>query len=308
MASWSQAIRNSPLPYPATRSAMTENDPLSDGDEYELQPIDPEILEHERQRADQKTRQAESAFDIDEVYDELEPIDPINWDDLRAFRFTTRHLLIVTALLSVVMTLIEIGRWTGLFLVVVIALAAGWFYVLRKERRERLERARRREEVDQRIAAKRGEAVDAGQLSTKVDEPEPERAVGPAFRFSFSMKEMMGAMTVAAVLFALVRWMRSRPCGNVVGHDRAGGAGRAFDGFRPATRSCARLVALVGVLYRGQHLGSVCSRQRSLGRKRNRFNHGICIPFLKPIPEPLSRKRLAACGLALTSRWPPPTL
>ena len=205
MASWSQAIRNSPLPYPATRSAMTENDSLSDGDEYELEPIDPEILEHERQRAEQKTRQAESAFDIDEAYDELESIDPINWDDLRAFRFTTRHLLIVTALLSVVMTLIEIGRWTGLFLVVVIALAAGWYFVLRKERRERLDRARHREEVDQRIAAKRGEAVDAGQLPTEVKSPESVVTVGPAFRFSFSMKEMMGAMTVAAVLFALVR-------------------------------------------------------------------------------------------------------
>ena len=52
---------------------MTENDSLSDGDEYELEPIDPEILEHERQRGEQKTRQAESAVDIDAVYDELEP-------------------------------------------------------------------------------------------------------------------------------------------------------------------------------------------------------------------------------------------
>ncbi len=185
---------------------MTNTDPPRD-DEYELEPIDPEILEHERQRADQKTRQAESAFDIDEAYDESEPTDPINWDDLRAFRFTTRHLLIVTALLSVVMTLIEIGRWTGLFLVVVISLAAGWYFVLRKERRKRLEHKRRREEVDQRIAAKRGEAVDVGQLPTKVDEPKPETTVEPAFRFSFSMKEMLGAMTVAAVLFALVRWI-----------------------------------------------------------------------------------------------------
>ena len=53
--------------------------------------------------------------------------------------------------------------------------------------------------------SERGEAVDAGQLPTKVDEPESEATVEPAFRFSFSMKEMFGAMTVAAVLFALVR-------------------------------------------------------------------------------------------------------
>ncbi|MCH7750888.1 MAG: hypothetical protein IH898_01865 [Planctomycetes bacterium] len=184
---------------------MTENDSLSDDDEYELEPIDPEILEHERQRGEQKTRQAESAIDIDEVYDESEPIDPITWDDLQRFRFTTRHLLIVTALLSVVLAFIEIGQWTGLFLVVVIALAAGWFFVLKKEQRERLQRKRHREEAKRRIAAERGEAVDAGQLPTKVDKPESEAAVEPAFRFSFSMKEMFGAMTVAAVLFALVR-------------------------------------------------------------------------------------------------------
>jgi hypothetical protein len=184
---------------------MTENDPLSDGDEYELEPIDPEILEHERQQAEQKTRQAESAFDIDKVYDELESTDPVTWDDLQGFRFTTRHLLIVTALLAMVLTLVKLNQCMGLFVAGAATLAAGWYFVLRKERREGVERARHRQEVDRRFAAERGETVDVGQLPTKVDEPEPETAVGPAFHFSFSMKEMLGAMTVAAVLFALVR-------------------------------------------------------------------------------------------------------
>jgi len=186
---------------------MTEHNPLSDddGDEYELEPIDPEILEHERQRAEQKTRQAESAVDIDEVYRESEQIDPITWDDLQRFRFTTRHLLIATALLSVALTFYEIGKCFGLFLVGVIALAAGWYFVLNKERRKRLQRNLHRKEVDQRIAAERGEVVDVGKLSAEGDVVESEVAVGPAFRFSFSLKEMLGALTVAAVLFALVR-------------------------------------------------------------------------------------------------------
>ncbi len=184
---------------------MTDNDPLSDDDEIELEPVDPEILAHERQLADEKTRQAEASVDIDEVYREAELIDPVSWDDLRAFRFTTRHLLIVTALLSVVMALTQVMECMGLFLVGVTALAAGWYFVLKKERRERLEHARHREEVERRIAVERGEAVAAGHLPEEIVESESEATIEPAFRFSFSMKEMIGAMTVAAVLFALVR-------------------------------------------------------------------------------------------------------
>jgi len=184
---------------------MTENDPQNDDDELELEPIDPEILEHERQLAKEKTRKAESAFDIDEAYREMDPIDPVTWDDFRRFRFTTRHLLIVTAVFAMVLALTRVMECMGLFLVGVSALAAGWYFVLKNERRERLERKRRREELEQRIAAERGEAVEAGHLPAETIEPEPETSVEPALKFSFSMKEMFGALTVAAVLFALVR-------------------------------------------------------------------------------------------------------
>lgn len=203
---------------------MTKHNPLSDdnGDEYELEPIDPEILEHERQRGEQKTRQAESAVDIDEAYREAEQTDPITWDDLRAFRFTTRHLLIATALLSVALTFHKIGGWTGLFLVGVIALAAGWYFVLRKERRERMERM-----------AHRGEVANAGQLPTRVDKPEPEATVEPAFRFSFSIKEMFGALTVAAVLFALMRELEPNNAAMLLGMIALTGLAVQMIGFDP---------------------------------------------------------------------------
>lgn len=187
---------------------MTENDPLpdhGDDDELELEPIDPEILAHERKLAEEKTRQAESAVDIDEVYREADASDPFTWDDVRSIRFTTRHLLIATALISVVLTLTQVLECMGLFLVGAISLAAGWYFVLSKERRERLERARHREEVEQRIAAGRGEDIGVGTMTPGSDDAELQEAVAPAFRFSFSMKEMFGALTVAAVLFALVR-------------------------------------------------------------------------------------------------------
>lgn len=186
---------------------MTEFDPHSDDDDLELEPIDPEILEHQRQRAQEKTRLAEDAVDIDEVYREAEATDPLTWDDLQRFRFTTRHLLIATALLSVVLTFNEIWGCFGMFLVGVIALAAGWYFVLHKERQERLERERRRLEVEQRVAANRGEDVVIAPTPAETVAAADEVDSEPSFRFSFSMKEMFAAFTTAAVFFAVVRWL-----------------------------------------------------------------------------------------------------
>ena len=176
---------------------MAEKNPHPDDEddgEYELEPVDPEILAHERQRGELKTSQAKSAVDIDEVYRETEASDPITWDDLRGFRFTIRHLLIATAVLAIVLTLWELARWLGLFIAGIAALAAGWFFVLRKERRDRLLLQRRLEELEQ---------SDGDELPTAIDD-ESVVSVEPAWRFSFSLKEMFAALTAAAVVFGLV--------------------------------------------------------------------------------------------------------
>jgi hypothetical protein len=178
---------------------MAEKDPLSeddDGDEYELEPVDPEILARERERGEQQTRQAGAAVDVDQVYRETEATDLITWDDLQGFRFTIRHLLIATAVLAIVMTLVKIADCLGMFIVAVIALAVGWFFVLRKERRIRSERERRLAELG---------LPDAETLPAKAQAVEV--SVAPAFRFSFSMKEMFIALTAAAVVFGLVRML-----------------------------------------------------------------------------------------------------
>jgi hypothetical protein len=175
---------------------MVENNPLPDDEddgEYELEPVDPEILDRERHLAERRIREAESAVDVDEVYRDTEPADPITWDELRNFRFTIRHLLIVTALLALLLTFIELGGWLGLFLAGAAALAAGWFFVLRKEHRVRVERERRLAQLDL-------PAAPAQPRETQV-------SVAPPFRFSFSMKEMFIALTAAAVVFGLVRML-----------------------------------------------------------------------------------------------------
>ncbi len=182
---------------------MTDGDPFDDDDdELELEPIDPEILAMERQRSEERSRKAENAVDMASVEEPEERPDPISWDDLKSFRFTTRHLLIVTALFAVVLTLNKLLQCLGWFIAGVAALAGGWFFVLRKERRDRLQLEQRRREVGRLIATRNEEGEVVAVPAVIVEE---EAAEERRFRFSFSMKELIGAMTVAAVLFALVR-------------------------------------------------------------------------------------------------------
>ncbi len=187
-------------------------DDSSHDDELELEPIDPAILEHERQRAERKTREADTAVDIDELYRNVERDDPLNLDDLKQFRFTTRHLLILTALLAVVMTLCELTSIiTGLFISFIIALASGWFYTLRRERRQDAAVEKQRREMEARHAAQR---EDDAEGTPRLEQPvavdintawqAAQHESQPEFRFSFSLKEMFVAFTIAAVLLGLI--------------------------------------------------------------------------------------------------------
>lgn len=176
---------------------MAENDPTQDDDEYELEPIDPEILEHERQRASAKVRQAEQSVDINEYYEDEQPADPVTWDDMRDFRFSIRHLLIATAGLAVFLTLWKIGHCFALFIGGLAALAGGWFYVLKREREAK---SRRRREREARTSGPGPDEVDYSEF----DQPE-QTSAHREFRFSFSMKELFGAMTVAAVMLGLIQ-------------------------------------------------------------------------------------------------------
>jgi hypothetical protein len=82
-----------------------------------------------------------------------------------------------------VMSLVKLRGCFGVFLAGVAALAVGWFFVLRKERRLRLER-------EQGLAEMPSEAVEIAR---------------PAFKISFSLQQMFAALTVAALAFGLMR-------------------------------------------------------------------------------------------------------
>ena len=199
---------------------MSENDPsFDDDDELELEPVDPEIIRHQQERAKQKSREAEDAVDINAVYADENLGDPIDLEQLKQFRFTTRHLLIATAVLAMVMTLfIRLKGCMGLFVSGCIALAAGWWFVLREERRRLEKLEAQRADFAHRQAARR--AVEDGKPVPSIDAVKAEQfdaadedeADGSSdFSFSFSMKEMLIAFTVAAVILGSLQFLMGGP-------------------------------------------------------------------------------------------------
>ncbi|NOZ40249.1 MAG: hypothetical protein GXP24_08495 [Planctomycetes bacterium] len=210
---------------------MSDHEPANEDDELELEPVDPSILKHRQERTKRQTREAEDAFDINAAYDDQDdPEDPIDLEQLKKFRFTTRHLLIVTALLAIVMTMRErLGGCMGLFVSGCIALGAGWWFVLREEGRRLEKIAASREKIAQRLAARRA-VEDGDPLPTSTSKSKAkdfdsegdeqldadwqrENETQSAFRFDFSMKELLVTLTVAASILGITTILGS---GNVV--------------------------------------------------------------------------------------------
>ena len=200
------------LPHSRVISMAEHDSSLDDDDDFELEPVDPEIIKHQQERAKQKTREAEDAVDIDAAYEQGEFGDPVDLEKLKEFRFTERHLLIATAVLAMIMTLfIRLKGCMGLFVSGCVALGVGWWFVLREERRRLAEFAEQREEFAQRQAMRRdiedGKSVpplEARRLET-LSEAEEQKIAAPAFNFSFSMKELLITFIIAAVMFGLTR-------------------------------------------------------------------------------------------------------
>lgn len=195
---------------------MTDDTPIDD-DELELEPVDAEVLRHQQERTKRQSRAAEDSIDINAVYDEDDLGDPVDFDSLKQFRFTTKHMLIATAVLAVVMTIItRLGGCMGLFVSGCIALGAGWWFVLREEQRRLAKIEVDRQLFKERLAARRAaedgkpqpkklSAADEKKFAEINAEWESENAAQSDFKFSFSMKELLITFTVAAVMLGSVQ-------------------------------------------------------------------------------------------------------
>jgi len=168
--------------------------PNDDDEDYELEPIDPDILALEKARGSKRTEAAVERIDVDELYGDTNDYSDLSVDlsQLKQFRFTTRHLLILTAVLAIVLTLFTLlNPIPAILVMAAVALAGGWFYASQLERRQQAERARRRAEFFR----------DGDKLAELADASLAEEAAQPRldFKFAFSMKELFITMTVAAV-------------------------------------------------------------------------------------------------------------
>jgi hypothetical protein len=182
-----------------------------DDDDYELEleAVDPEVISHARERATRQVQETEARAERLETYDTPSEADTIGFDDFKSFRFTTRHLLVTTAILAVLMSVVKLGGGcNGLFFAGLLMLASGWWWVLSKERQERLKRERRRLEIDARIAAARknapGESIEStARMAGLEPDEEDQLPAKPALTFSFSLKQLFLAFTVVALIMGL---------------------------------------------------------------------------------------------------------
>lgn len=182
----------------------TPRDDMEDEDDFELEvePVDPEVLAYERQRTSERTAKAMAGVDVDELvrkgtYENLD----VDFSNLRKFRFTTRHLLILTGLFSIVLTFFRLmdNACTATFVLGLIALGAGWMWVRREEREQERRRQERRKEL---LAGGFGRGdVEFDQLEEKA----PTAAF--SFKFQFSMKQVLIAFAAASVLFTLLTFL-----------------------------------------------------------------------------------------------------
>jgi hypothetical protein len=207
----------------STTAASNEWD---DDADYELEPPDAEVLAAEERRGKEAIQSTLASIDIDAIYHEAgrdrggEILE--QWTRDFKFRFQVKHLLIATAVLAILLTLAKLGvLGTALVILVMLSVAGLYLYLQWQEKKHRDELDRRVRAMYERRRAQLEKPT--GPRSTN-DAQQPEvqpAAVAPLpseadlvwqqsmerqkFRFKFSMFELLGAMTVAAVIFGLIQ-------------------------------------------------------------------------------------------------------
>jgi hypothetical protein len=211
-----------PAPVAPPRAAADFDD---DDAELELEPVDAEILAAAKRRAEEAVVAATRTIDVDQIYRDIEPSREIElptelFKDFR-FQFQVKHLLIATAVLAVLLTIVRVfgpgGGIAILFMLVVFA-ATAYFNV--QERKRQAEADQRRQQM---YAARRekfggpgGRAANAASdgdssvarrlkpeelESVRVSQPSP---AGPSLLSRLSIVQWLAAAGCAAILIWIV--------------------------------------------------------------------------------------------------------
>jgi len=222
--------------------------PPEDDDELELEPVDPEILAHRQERAQHAVDSAVKKIDVDELYEPHSGYSDLELDlsGLKSFRFTTRTLLLITAILAIGLTAkIVLGGCMAIFVGMIAAVSLGWYWVGKLDREKEVERLRRREEFlanrDKTATPAASSAVPSASSSPFDPEPaivaaEAEPAEKRPFfdvKFAFSMKELFITMTAAAVAMGLSMLMPREYLAMILGLIALGGLVTNASGYEP---------------------------------------------------------------------------
>jgi hypothetical protein len=193
-----------------------------DGQDYELEPPDAEVLAAEGRRAKETMIESSLAVDVDEFYRELDSRHDIAFGrktgDAKRFQFQIKHLLILTAVVAVVLTIVKLTGFSAmLMLVVLIVVGCVVAYMDFQQQRRWVEAQRRFEEKCERqrkfLESRFRPMQNRGGPATIYDDVPfggslPEAPSAPPrtqFRFQFSMWQLLAAMTFAAVVLGFVR-------------------------------------------------------------------------------------------------------
>jgi hypothetical protein len=226
-----------------------------EGDEYELEPPDPDVLAGEQRRAQETMESTRMSVDIDEIYREVERERGgeilENWLRNFRFRFQVKHLLIATALLAILLTLVKLGLMAVLVVAMMLSIAGIYLYLQWQERKYQQAADRRRQEMYARRRAQLGKKPSNAEAGAAVQETiEPAAPLPPLpnevdeiwqkaretreFHFRFSMQQLMVAITVAAVIFGLVHLGGTQTAATLLGLIALLGLVIYAFGFEPA--------------------------------------------------------------------------
>jgi hypothetical protein len=199
-----------------------------DDAEYEVEPPDAEVLAAEERRAKEAVDATRTSIDIDEIYRDTsrdrggEILEEwIRKFQPRQFRFQVKHLMIATAVLAIALTLWRLDLLgTTLVILLMLSVAGLYLYLQWQEKKHRDEADQRRREM---YARRRAQAdtstaaappnddqtmvkpvADVPALPNETDQVWQESMAQEKFRFRFSLREMMLAITGAALVFGLI--------------------------------------------------------------------------------------------------------
>ena len=207
----------------ASDAAVDDDDDDDDEyDEYELEPIDPEVLDTHRRLADEEVARAGTSLEIDEI--EAAAAEAPGLDDYvqdLSFRFQTKHLLMATAALAVFLSMGKLmGSSIAAFVVVVlVAVTAAHAYLAWQERIRQAKLRERRQRLVE-MARSGADAADGSEGDTiyDVDLDDPDDSPPPRpLKFAFSMREMLIAMGVSALILGLLALVGPKVLAGVLG-------------------------------------------------------------------------------------------